>query len=87
MKTTLKNTPKKDLNAHFRYPNCTFKKKTESDGKEFRTGIRGQESGIGGQQPRGSYHLRETQAAYNSNFTPENSDLRAENAYLWRNNP
>jgi hypothetical protein len=28
-------------------------------------------------------HLREAQAAYNSNFTPENSDVRAKNTYFW----
>jgi len=32
------------------------------------------------------YHLRESQVAYNSNFTPENSDLRAKNTYIWNNN-
>jgi len=29
------------------------------------------------------YHLRETQAAYNSNFTPENGVLSAKNTYFW----
>ncbi|KKL95503.1 hypothetical protein LCGC14_1853970, partial [marine sediment metagenome] len=29
------------------------------------------------------YHLREVQAAYNSNFTPENGVLSAKNTYLW----
>ena len=34
----------------------------------------------------GLYHLREAQAAYNSDFTPENSDLRAKNTYFWNVN-
>ena len=38
-------------------------------------------------ESNGSYHLRETQVPYNSDFTPENSDLSAENAYFWRDNP
>ena len=29
------------------------------------------------------YHLREAQAAYNSNFTPEKGVLRAKNTYFW----
>jgi len=29
------------------------------------------------------YHLREAQAAYNSNFTPENGVLSAKNIYFW----
>jgi REP element-mobilizing transposase RayT len=29
------------------------------------------------------YHLREAQAAYNSNFTPENDVLSAKNTYFW----
>jgi hypothetical protein len=29
------------------------------------------------------YHLREAQAAYNSNFTPENGVLIAKNTYFW----
>jgi putative transposase len=36
---------------------------------------------------RDLYHLREAQAAYNSNFTPNNSDLRAKNTYIWSYNP
>ena len=35
----------------------------------------------------GAYHLRETQAAYMSNFMPENSVLRAKNTYVWEVNP
>jgi putative transposase len=35
----------------------------------------------------GSYHLREAQIPYNSDFTPENSGLRSENAYLWMDSP
>jgi hypothetical protein len=30
----------------------------------------------------GAYHLREAQATYNSNFTPENSVLSAKNTYF-----
>jgi len=33
------------------------------------------------------YHLREAQAAYNSNFTPEKGVLRAKNTYFWSDNP
>jgi putative transposase len=32
------------------------------------------------------YHLREAQAAYNSNFTPENGVLSAKNIYFWNVN-
>ncbi len=32
---------------------------------------------------RGMYHLREAQAAYNSNFSPENGVLSAKNTYFW----
>jgi putative transposase len=32
------------------------------------------------------YHLRESQAAYNSNFTPENGVLSAKNTYFWNVN-
>ena len=35
----------------------------------------------------GAYHLRETQAAYMSDFAPENSVLRAKNTYVWEVNP
>lgn len=34
----------------------------------------------------GSYHLRETQAAYNSNFSPQNSILSSKNTYFWNVN-
>lgn len=33
------------------------------------------------------YYLREIQAAYNSNFTPKNSDLRSKNTHIWSYNP
>jgi putative transposase len=33
------------------------------------------------------YHLREAQVPYNSDFTTENSDLRAINTYYWIDNP
>jgi len=36
---------------------------------------------------RDLYHLREAQAAYNSNFTPEMVVLRAKNTYFWSDNP
>jgi putative transposase len=32
------------------------------------------------------YYLREAQAAYNSNFTPENGVLSAKNIYFWNVN-
>ena len=35
----------------------------------------------------GSYHLREKQIPYNSDFTPKNSGLSAENTYFWMDNP
>mgnify|MGYP000863236323 CR=1 FL=1 len=35
----------------------------------------------------GAHQLRDAQAPYDVNFTPENSDLRAKNAYFWRDNP
>jgi len=37
-------------------------------------------------ESRGSYHLREAQVPYNSDFIPENSRLRAENTYIWIEN-
>jgi len=33
------------------------------------------------------YHLREAQVPYDSDFTPENSDLKAINTYIWSDNP
>jgi putative transposase len=48
-------------------------------------GIRAKGRQVG--ESGGSYHLRETQIPYNSDFAPENSDLRAENAYFWNDNP
>jgi len=33
-------------------------------------------------ESKGLYHLREAQAAYNSDFTLENSVLRAKNTYF-----
>jgi len=38
-------------------------------------------------ESRGLYHLHEAQVPYNSDVTPENSDLRAKNTYFWNNNP
>jgi hypothetical protein len=35
---------------------------------------------------RDLYHLREAQAAYNSNFTPEMSILSVKNTYFWSDN-
>ena len=35
----------------------------------------------------GLYHLREVQVPYNSDFTPENSELRAKNTCFWSDNP
>ena len=34
----------------------------------------------------GLYHLREALVPYNSDFTPENSDLRIKNTYIWNVN-
>ena len=42
---------------------------------------------IGDQVSEGMYHLREAQVLYNSDFTPENSDLRAKDTYFWNVNP
>jgi len=44
-------------------------------------GIRMKDEGLGG-----FYHLRETKIPYNSDFTPENSDLRAENTFFSKDN-
>ncbi|MCD6185715.1 MAG: transposase, partial [Deltaproteobacteria bacterium] len=32
------------------------------------------------------YHLREAQVSYNSDFTPENSELKTKNTCFWSNN-
>jgi len=51
----------------------------EKHGQKARNG----EQGLGVRdQGSGSYHLREAQVPYNSDFTTENSDLRADNAYF-----
>jgi hypothetical protein len=36
---------------------------------------------------RDLYHLREAQAAYNSNFITEMGVLSAKNTYFWMDNP
>lgn len=77
----------KVLEWHFGDTKHTFKRNIRLDGKEYRTGIRGQESGIGGQQPGGSYDFREAQILNSSDFTSENSELRAGNTYFWMHNP
>jgi len=46
------------------------------------THLREKQGGAGG-----SYHLREAQVPHNSDFTPENCDLRANNTYFLSNNP
>ena len=47
-------------------------------------GIRAKGRKVG--ESGGLYYLRETQAAYNSIFTPKNSALRAINTYFWNVN-
>jgi hypothetical protein len=47
------------------------------EGIKEKLGIRAKGRKVEGS--RDLYHLRESQTAYNSDFTPENSDLRAEN--------
>jgi putative transposase len=54
------------------------------EGIKEKLGIRAKGRKIEGS--RDLYYLREAQAAYNSNFTPENSVLRAKNTYLWNVN-
>ncbi len=55
------------------------------EGIKEKLGIRanGRKVGASG----GLYHLREAQVPYNSDFTPENSELRAKNTYFWSDNP
>jgi putative transposase len=55
------------------------------EGIKEKLGIRAKGRKVGGS--RGAYHLREAQAAYNSDFTHENSELRAKNTYFWSDNP
>ena|GEM_PF-3175217 len=54
------------------------------EGIKEKLGIRAKGRKVEGS--RGLYHLRESQAAYNSNFTPENSVLRSKNTYFWNVN-
>jgi putative transposase len=55
------------------------------EGIKAKLGIRAKGRQIG--ESGGSYHLREAQVPYNSDFTPENNGLRAENAYFSEDNP
>jgi hypothetical protein len=55
------------------------------EGIKEKLGIRAKGRKVG--ESGGSYHLREEQVPYNSDFTPENSDLRAKNTYFWSDNP
>ena len=48
-------------------------------------GIRAKGRKVG--ESEGLYHLREAQVSYNSDFTPENSELRAKNTRFWSDNP
>jgi putative transposase len=52
---------------------------------KLKLGIRAKGRKVG--ESEESYHLREAQAPYNSDFTPENSGLSAKNTYFWRDNP
>jgi len=52
---------------------------------KLKLGIRAKGRKVGKSEE--SYHLREAQAPYNSDFTPENSNLSAKNTYFWRYNP
>ena len=51
------------------------------EGIKEKLGIRAKGRKVEG--TRGLYHLREAQAAYNSNFNPENEVLSAKNTYFW----
>jgi putative transposase len=55
------------------------------EGIKEKLGIRAKGRKVG--ESEESYHLREAQAPYNSDFTPENSGLSAKNTYFWRDNP
>jgi len=57
------------------------------EGIKEKLGIRAKGRKVGGSG--GLYHLREVREAqvpYNSDFTPENSDLRTKNTYFWNVN-
>ncbi|MEA1884954.1 MAG: hypothetical protein U9N62_10615 [Thermotogota bacterium] len=55
------------------------------EGIKEKLGIRAKGRKVG--KSGGLYHLREAQVPYNSDFTPENNELRAKNTYFWSNNP
>ena len=55
------------------------------EGIKEKLGIRAKGRKVG--ESEESYHLREAQAPYNSDFTPENSGLSAKNTYFWGDNP
>jgi len=55
------------------------------EGIKEKLGIRAKGRKVG--ESGGLYHLREAQVPYNSDFTPENSELRAKNTYFWSDNP
>jgi REP-associated tyrosine transposase len=55
------------------------------EGIKEKLGIRAKGRKVG--ESGGLYHLREAQVPYNSDFTPENSELRARNTYFWCDNP
>ncbi len=50
------------------------------EGIKEKLGIRAKSRKVG--ESGGLYHLREAQVPYNSDFTPENSGLRAKNTYF-----
>ncbi len=83
----------KALKGHFGGLKRTFKRRrTQAEDRSQKSEIRGQRLGLeAGPRMRDDglrrfYHLRETQAAYNSNFTPKNSVLSAKNTYFWNVN-
>jgi hypothetical protein len=89
MNNTFKMHARKWLKMAFLVPMNTHLRENKSGWIEERTEeSKSQRSGLeAGRRMRGDglgrfYHLREVQAPYNSDFTPENSDLRAENAYF-----
>jgi REP element-mobilizing transposase RayT len=54
------------------------------EGIKEKLGIRAKGRKVG--ESGGLYHLREVQVPYNSDFTPENSDLSTKNTYYWNVN-
>ena len=55
------------------------------EGIKEKLGIRAKSRKVVGSEDL--YHLREAQAAYNSNFIPENGVLSGKNTYIWNDSP